>query len=150
MRRFRTKKSLVWVLVSAALLLSVTAATALDLGSLLGVVAVEVVVSEYGGAMDKAINGALQERKAAAMGATKVVPIFSVGRGLFIGAAQVVGVPANVKTVQAVAQLEAKFGEVSGTLMVPISTRKPGSPGQLKSVPNVGLSAVIEIKASKL
>ena len=150
MRHLRTKKSLTWIIVAALLAASATAALALSLGDLLKVVGIGYIVSEYGGQMDKGINKALNERKAKAMGATKVVPIFSVGQGLFIGAAQVVGVPKNVKTVQAVAQIETKFGEVRGTLMIPVSTRKPGSPKQLKAVPNVGLSAVIDIKATKL
>jgi hypothetical protein len=146
MKIFAAKRSLAWILVPAVLALSVTAALAFDLGSLLKVAGVGVIVSQYGGSMDKAINSALKEHHAEALGATKVVPIFSVGRGLFVGAAQVVGVPENVRTVQAVAQVEAKFGSLGGTLMIPISTKKPLGGGQPKAVPNVGLSAVIDIK----
>jgi len=150
MRYLRAKKSLTLIIVAAALSASVTAALAFDLGGLLKVVGIGYIVSEYGGEMDKAINKALDEREAKAMGATKVVPIISIGQGLFIGAAQVVGVPKDVKTVQAVTQIETRFDEVRGTLLVPVSTRKPQSRDQIKSVPNVGVSAVIDIKASKL
>jgi hypothetical protein len=144
------KKPLMWTLVAALLALSVSTAVALDLGSVLKVLAIGTIVSEYGGQMDKAINGALKERQAEAMGATKVVPILSVGRGVFIGAAQVVGVPESVRIVQAVAQIETRFGEVSGTLMVPVSTRKPASEKQLKGVSGVGVSAVIDINVGTL
>ena len=142
----RSKRGIAIVLV-VGLLITVAAATAvsaLDFGSILKVGGVAFLVTQYGGKIDDFISGTLGERDAAARGATKVVPILSLGRGGYIGAAQVVGNPENVQRVKAVFQVEGRFGSVRAQFLVPTATDKvSGSPDRAKGV---GVSAVIEFR----
>lgn len=124
--------------------LAATAAQAIDLGGLLKVGGVAWLVSQYGDQIDSFLTSALNEREAAAKGATKVVPILSLGGGGYVGAAQVVGNPENVQRVKAVVQVEGRFGGARGQLLVPTTTDKAtGNPDRAKGV---GVSAVIEFK----
>jgi hypothetical protein len=75
-----------------------------------------------------------------------VVPIFSVGQGAYIGAAQVVGVPARVRSTQGVAAVNTVIGNLNGSLLVPISTRSPSGGTSLNRVSGVGVSAVIDFR----
>lgn len=130
--------------VFAAVALIPAAALAFDIGDVIKILGVGAAVKQFAGPINKFINKALGQRGAEVRGATKVVPIISVGRGGYIGAAQVVGVPESVKRVKAVVQIEAKFGDVGGNLFVPVSTTRPSkSP---KAVGSVGVSAVIDLR----
>ena len=101
-------------------------------------------MSQYDSQLDRFITSALGEREAAAQGATKVVPILSLGGGGHVGAAQVVGNPENVKQVKAVIQVEGRIGSFRPRILVPTTTDKvSGSPDRAKGV---GVSAVIEFK----
>jgi len=140
-----TAKRIVALVVLVCLLgvgLSVGAARAIDLGSILKVGGVVFLVNQYGGQIDTFITSALGERNAAAQGATKVVPILSLGSGGYIGAAQVVGNPDAVKRVKAVVQVEGNFGSVRAQILLPTET-EGGSPERAKGV---GVSAVIEFR----
>lgn len=119
-------------------------ARAINTKDLLKVGGVLLAVSQFGQQIDHGINTLLQQRHAEAMGATKVVPIVSVGQGAYIGAAQVVGTPENVQRVQAVATVEGVMNRLEGTLLVPISTKMPGK--ALAKVNGVGVSAIIDLK----
>jgi hypothetical protein len=132
------------VVTVAVLMLMPVAALAISIGDMIKVLGIGAVVSAFGGQINDFINKALGERDAAAMGATKVVPIISVGRGGFIGAAQVVGVPEQVRRVQAVVQVELGFGSVGGKGLLPISTKKADK--NFKPVPGVGVSAVLDFR----
>jgi hypothetical protein len=123
--------------------LLITPARAIGLGDLLKIGGIVLAVSAFRGPINNFINGALGERQAAAAGATKVVPIFSIGRGAYIGAAQVVGVPGSVKRVQGVAAVNVSLGSLRGTGLVPISTKK-ASGSKLSTVSGVGVSAIID------
>lgn len=103
-----------------------------------------LVVNQFGDQINHAINSLLGTKKAELRGATKVVPIVSVGQGAYIGAAQVVGVPGSVKRVQAVAAVEGVVAKLQGTLLVPISTKVPGS--KLARVEGVGVSTILDLK----
>jgi hypothetical protein len=117
---------------------------ALDLGSILKVGGIAFLVSQFGDQIDKFISSALGERGVAAVGATKVVPILSLGAGGYIGAAQVVGNPENVKKVKAVFQVEGKIGSFRPRILVPAEVSKASTmPTRAKGV---GVSAVIEFK----
>ncbi|MCJ7823039.1 MAG: hypothetical protein MUQ26_08205, partial [Armatimonadetes bacterium] len=110
-----TRKRGIAILLIAGLLsvgLAVTAAQAIDLGQILKIGGVAFLVSQYGDQIDSFLTKTLDERDAAVRGATKVVPILSLGGGGYIGAAQVVGNPDNVQRVKAVLQVEAKLGGV--------------------------------------
>jgi len=118
-------------------------AWAIDLGDILKVGGVAFLVTQYDTKIDKFINNALGQRDAALQGATKVVPILSLGGGGYIGAAQVVGNPESVKRVKAVFQVEGRFGSVRAQVLLPTETEKGGSPQRAKGV---GVSAVVEFR----
>jgi hypothetical protein len=118
-------------------------AQAIGLGDLIKVGGIVLLVSTYGGQINNFINKALGEQRAASVGATKVVPIFSVGRGAYIGAAQVVGLPENVRITQGVVAVEVSLGGLQGSALVPISTKKPGK-SSLSRVSGVGVGAIID------
>jgi len=145
MRALRTKlgrRSLTVVAALVMLALVGGAAVAVDLGSLVKIFGIGYVVKHFSGDINSFINKSLGERGAEVRGATKVVPILSVGQGGFIGAAQVVGVPDKVATVKAVAQVEAKFQErFRMRVLVPIATESTQS---IKGVSGVGVSAVLD------
>jgi hypothetical protein len=133
------------VLVVCLLLATVAGATAwarISLGDIIKVGGVVLLVSQYGGQIDKFINKTLGQRQAAVEGATKVVPILSLGGGGYIGAAQVVGNPDNVQRVKAVFQVEGNFGNVRAQVLVPAASEK----GKADRAKGVGVSAVIEFK----
>ena len=139
---------LAFTLVVAFSLAGLGVARAINLGDIFKVGGIAFLVDRYNKPIDKFVNKALGERQAEARGATKVVPILSVGQGGYVGAAQVVGVPEQVKKVQAVAQLETSFHigtKVRGKTLIPISTKKPTG-STLSKVPGVGVSAVVEFK----
>jgi len=129
----------------AGTMLYVQPAQAFGVGTLLRIGGVLLVVNTFGGQIDHFVNNLLGQRKAELAGATKVVPIFSVGRGAFVGAAQVVGLPENVRHVRAVGAVDVKVGNISGTGLVPIATQRPSGRGGLTAVNGVGVSAIIEI-----
>ena len=143
----KTRGASIAVLLMVGLLslgLAATAAQAIDLGDILKVGGVVWLVSQYDDEIDSFLTTALDERDAAAMGATKVVPILSLGRGGYIGAAQVVGNPENVQRVKAVVQVEGRFGSVRAQKLLPTATdRVSGNPDRAKGV---GVSAVIEFE----
>jgi len=128
----------------AAVALIPAAALAFDIGEVIKIFGVPVAIRQFAGPIDKFINKALGQRGAEARGATKVVPIISLGRGGYIGAAQVVGVPESVKKVKAVVQIEAKFGDVAGNYVLPISSTRPSKTP--KAVDGVGVSAIIDLR----
>lgn len=120
-------------------------ARAVDLGDLLKIGGIILAVTAFGDQINSFINRTLDQEDAEAAGATKVVPIFSIGQGAYIGAAQVIGVPNNVRDVQGVAAVNADLpGNLEGTLLVPISTRRPGR--SLDRVPGVGIGAIIDLR----
>jgi len=142
-----SKKRITAVVVAICLLafgFFAVEAQAIDLGDILKVGGIAFLVSQYDDQLDSFITSALGERDAAAKGATKVVPILSLGGGGYVGAAQVVGNPENVARVKAVIQVEGRFGSGRAQLLVPTTTDKAtGSPDRAKGV---GISAVIEFR----
>ena len=140
-------KRIVTILVAVGLMglgMAGVRAHAIGLGDILKVGGIAFLVSQYDDEIDSFITSALGEREAAAKGATKVVPILSLGRGGYIGAAQVVGSPENVQRVKAVVQVEGRFGSGRAQVLVPTTTDKAsGTPDRAKGV---GVSAVIEFR----
>jgi len=142
MKRHRVLAVVLAVCLLCAGLAAVNA-WAINLGSILKVGGVALLVSTYDTQIDKFINNALGEREAAARGATKVVPILSLGGGGYVGAAQVVGNPESVKRVKAVIQVEGNFGSVRAQVLLPTEVEKSGNPERAKGV---GVSAVVEFR----
>jgi len=118
-------------------------AYSLDIGTILKIGGVLLVVSTFGKDIDKFINNTLGQNEVKKVGASKVVPIFSVGQGAYIGAAQVIGVPDQVKLTQGVAAVTVTLGNVEGTALFPISTKKPGK--ALSKTKGVGVAAVVDL-----
>jgi hypothetical protein len=128
----------------AAVALVPAVALAFDIGDVLKIFGMGMAIKQFADPINKFINKALGERGAEARGATKVVPIISIGKGGYIGAAQVVGVPDGVRKIKAVVQVEARFGDVGGNLFVPVDTTNPGN--NPKAVSGVGVSAIIDLR----
>lgn len=144
MRRTHIVAAAILALVLAGLVVSATTALGIGLGDVLKVGGIAYLVDQYDEQIDSFITSALDEREAAARGATKVVPILSVGGGGYIGAAQVVGTPDSVRRVKAVVQVEGKFGDFRAKVLIPTTTAQvSGSPTRAKGV---GVSAVIEFR----
>ena len=100
------------------------------------------VVSQFGSEINKFVTNLAGQRGVEWEGATKVVPIVSVGQGMFVGAAQVVGTPAQVDKVKAVGQLEAAISSFRGKLLIPVETTSPTR--NISRVSGVGVSALID------
>lgn len=79
-------------------------------------------------------------------GATKVVPIVSVGQGKAVGLAQVSGPAAAVHGVQAVVAVEvAIFGnKLQGRVLIPVDTRDISK--GYKRVGQVGVAAMLDYR----
>ncbi len=138
------KRTIAVSLIFGLLVVGLVAAPAfgIGLGDILRVGGVAWLVSQYSDQIDSFLTSAWGEREAAAVGATKVVPILSLGGGGYVGAAQVVGNPENVQGVRAVIQVEGRFGNFRAKVLVPTTTdRATGSPDRARGV---GVSAVIE------
>ncbi|MBO4548030.1 MAG: hypothetical protein J5758_02335 [Abditibacteriota bacterium] len=143
------KKRIIAGAVSLSLLISVAAASVcagFNLGSLLGGIAVGVLVETYGGEINSFLNHLLNENQLDTKSATKVVIILSLGDGKEIGMAQVTGDKERVDRVKAVLQLESNktFGtplRLRG--LVPVD--KKSAKGAAR-VEGVGVSAIIDIR----
>jgi hypothetical protein len=124
------------------------ASSSISLGGSLGKVlkagGIVVAVRVFGSQINKTINSLLAQRGLSYEGATKVVPIVSVGRGVNIGAAQVQGAKSFVDDVRAVGQVETRLGDLEGRLLVPLNTLTP-TKGYEKIV-GVGISSIIDFK----
>ncbi|MHB9024619.1 MAG: hypothetical protein ACYC7E_10655 [Armatimonadota bacterium] len=145
-RRWKIIAGLTVMLVVSGILGSafLSPARAIDIGDILVIGGVILVVSTFGDQINNFINNALGQREVELAGASKVVPIFSIGRGVYVGAAQVVGVPSNVRLVQGVAAVELSVGNLSGTGLLPITTRRPGR--TIDQVGGVGISAIMDFR----
>jgi len=111
------------------------------IGDLVKIFGIGWVVEHFSGQINKAINTALAQHDAAVEGYTKVVPIinFGGGKGTSVGAAQVMGPPAQVAKVKAVAEVELSIlGSVRARGLLPIGTKS-----SVSMVPGVGVSANI-------
>jgi len=144
MKLTRMKIGIVAVVGLALLAVSAGAVLGLGLTDIVKVGGIAYLVDRYDSEIDTFITSGLGEREAAAQGATKVVPIISLGGGGYIGAAQVVGNPEQVKRVKVVVQVEGKFGSFGAKVLIPTTTSTPsGTPDRVKGV---GVSAVVEFQ----
>lgn len=118
-----------------------------DIGDLLIGAAIVAAVSHFNGDINNFVNELLIQNKAEIKQATKVVPIISAGSGTGVGAAQVAGSAALLKTVKAVGQFEARFGIFRGKLLLPVSSLNPT---KTKVIKGVGVSAIIDVRVDLL
>lgn len=102
------------------------------------------VVSAFGKNINNSINK-LWNRKEDKKLKTKVVVIFSVGSGgAAVGAAQVMGPPALVDQVVAVAQPEASLMGIRVRALIPVSSKDVIK--EIKIVDGVGVSGIVDMK----
>lgn len=139
--------SLVVILVVGIVLCGITPATDSYAAGfdtkILRAAGIGLVVKAAAPALNKFINTVTLQKNAVGM-STKVVPILSVGEKGYVGAAQVAGPAAYVKTVQAVWLYEDNFSNNEFRLKVLVPTSSL-NPLQMKKVQKVGLSAVIDV-----
>jgi hypothetical protein len=127
----------------AVIAVALTTSAGARIGGVLKGAAIVGIVSQFGGQIDSGINNMLGGKGAAVNGATKVVPIFSAGRGAYLGAAQVAGPKENVDKVKGVAQVELKVAGFRTEVMVPVNSIDVT---KLHRVQDVGVSAIIDIR----
>jgi len=131
--------------IAAGVLLFAGAASAVDLGDLIGVIGGGLIVGALGNQINDFINTVTFNRGVGTDEETKVIPIVSVGSGTSIGAAQVAGPKAEVDKVKAVAELSVSFmGRIGVRVLVPIDSTNPLE--RFRRVQKVGVSAVIDYK----
>mgnify|MGYP000853059479 CR=1 FL=1 len=102
------------------------------------------VVSRFGDDLNNFVTRLAGQRGVEWEGATKVVPIVSIGQGAFIGAAQVVGDPDQVDEVKAVGQLETRISSIRGRLLIPVNTTNPTR--NVSRISGVGVSALLDLR----
>lgn len=141
------------VALVAALALGTAGARAakIDLGSsaigdAVKVMGIGFAVKTFGGQINQAINTILMQNNIERHGATKVVPILSVGQGAYIGAAQVTGPENEVAQIQAVVQGEvsASSGQVRLNALVPVNSINPFQSLPKPKFKGVGITAIID------
>lgn len=143
------KKNRARILAITVLTLGLVTVGATQVREVIKILGVGAVVKQYGKDINKSINN-LSGHTDTQNSYTKVVPIITIGlntRGA-IGAAQVKGSKANVEKVRAVASPEAgMFGdEIRIRAMIPIETENPTDTKNLKGVPGVGVSGIVDLK----
>ena len=80
---------------------------------------------------------------------TRVVPILSVGKGTYAGAAQITGPKDQVEKVRAIAQIEgdARVGmQIRVKGLIPVESREVRNLDSLKRVSGVGVTGLIDAK----
>jgi hypothetical protein len=140
------RKWLQTVTITAILSGIVSTVAFAQLGKILKGGAIAIAVDQFGPQIDSGINKLTGTKNLSVGQATKVVPILSIGSGSYLGAVQVTGAEEDLDKVKAVAQLEGKVNVIGGIrlrALVPIATR---SVSNLKRVPGVGVSALVDIK----
>lgn len=117
-----------------------------QLGRILKGAAIAFVVKQFGKQINDGINALLLNQKWEHRKATKVVPIVSIGKGAYIGAAQVIGDEDKVREVEAAAQIEVDLpGKARANILIPVD-RVGFNVAEMRRVYDVSVSAVIDIK----
>ncbi|MCS7233153.1 MAG: hypothetical protein N3C62_00035 [Synergistetes bacterium] len=115
------------------------------LKELIGVVGGGLLVKTMAEPLNSFINEVTLNRGVKNNYATKVVPIVSVGSGVYIGAAQVSGPAKAIDETKAVARLEVSFqGKARIDVLIPIDSENPLE--RFRRVQGVGVSAIIDLK----
>jgi hypothetical protein len=132
-------------LVLGCLLLTATVAASAQLDKILKGGGIAYVVTQFGPEINKFINKLTKTDTSSGNFDTKVVPVLSGGTGTYAGAVQVMGPRSAVAKVQAVAQIEGKFGPLGLRVrgLIPISTK---SVSDIRRVPGVGISGLLDVK----
>lgn len=119
-----------------------------NLGDIIKGGAIILAVDKFGRDIDKFVNKLLGDPGKDGAD-TKVVPILSLGKGTYAGAAQVTGPRHLVQTVRAVAQVEgdANVGvRLRAKGFIPISDRTVKTLDNLKRVNGCAVTGFIDVK----
>ena len=109
--------------------------------------AIIVAIDKFGGDINNFVDRLVGNPPRSAE--TRVVPILSIGKGTYAGAAQITGPKAQVDKVRAIAQIEgdAKVGlsvRVKG--LIPVESREIKNLDSLKRVSGVGITGLIDAR----
>jgi hypothetical protein len=117
-----------------------------DLVKLLKLFGIGYIVKEFDDDINDFINRVTLRHNARSAQSTKVVPIVSIGRGGYIGAAQVTGTAEALRRVKAVAQgeLDLESGDVRLRALIPVDTTNPTK--GIKGVSGVGVTAMVDFR----
>lgn len=138
------KGKIILIIVILSLFLSGVAYT-VGLKELLGVVGGGMAVKALAEPLNSFINEVTLNRGVKSSLATKVVPIVSVGSGVYIGAAQVSGPAKAVAETKAVARLDVSFqNRFRVNILIPIDSENPLE--RFRRVQGVGVSAIIDLR----
>lgn len=148
----RRKRAMPTLVVVAALALGTAGADAgkLNLGGgikdVVKVMGIGFAVKTFGGQINSAINTVLMQNHIERHGATKVVPILSVGQGAYIGAAQVTGPEDEVAKIKGVVQgeISTSSDKVRLKALVPIDSINPFESLPKPKFKGVGVTAIID------
>ena len=142
----KIQNSKVRVVLAGALLFSAGAASA-QLGSILKIGGTALIVKQFGGQINSALNSLTGQNKLNDPNTvTKVVAVLSAGSRGAIGIVQVSGPREQVDKVKAVAQLQTQVRALStlqARVLIPIDANNLKS---IRRVPGVGVSAIVDIK----
>jgi hypothetical protein len=132
------------LLLAVLFALTLTVAASAQIDKLLKGGGIAYLVTQFGPQINKAVNSLTKTQTNESFD-TKVVPILSAGSGAYAGAVQVAGPRSAVQKVQAVAQIEGKFGPLGMRLraLIPIATK---SVSDIRRVPGVGVSGLLDVK----
>ncbi|MHB0913524.1 MAG: hypothetical protein ACYC2Y_08765 [Armatimonadota bacterium] len=136
--------ALALVLVLGVMVVAPSASAQGLIGQALKLFGIAYVVRQFGGEINNFINNLAGQRGVRWEGTTKVVPIISVGSGLYVGAAQVQGPPDLVDGVRAVGQVETSINNLRGRLLIPVNTTNPTR--DLTRIKGVGVSALVDFR----
>ena len=132
--------------IVAVLALATVGAT--QIKQVIKLVGVSAAVKQFGPDMNRALNK-LVKHTDTNDSFTKVVPIITLGNDRnAIGAVQVKGAKINVEKVQAVAAPQVNlFGrEIQIRGLIPIAETSVKSIDDIKAVPGVGVSGIVDLK----
>ena len=109
--------------------------------------AIIIAIDKFGGEINKAVDKLMGNPPSGAE--TRIVPILSIGKGTYAGAAQITGPKALVEKVRAIAQVEAdaRAGlQIRIKGLIPIESREVKDLDSLKRVSGVGITGLIDAK----
>ena len=134
--------------LAGGLLFSAGAASAqFDLGSILKIGGAALIVKQFGGPINSALNSVTGQNKLDDPNTiTKVVTVLSAGSRGAVGIVQVSGPREQVDKVKAVAQLQTQvraLSTIQARVLIPIDSN---SLKDIRRVPGVGVSAIVDIK----
>lgn len=111
--------------------------------------AIILVVDRLAPQINSGVNAITGNKNNGVRETTKIVPILEVGKGTYVGAAQVSGPKNQIDQVKACALVVGEFkvgSPINARAYIPVSLRNVSDIGSLARVRGVGVSALVDIK----